>query len=86
MGKKIKKITNDQLAKVKDLQNEINKLLLNIGNAELVKVQLTNKHVELKQEWDDLTKLLEEVYGSVNISLEDGSISELKESKDKPEV
>ena len=86
MGKKIKKITNDQLAKVKDLQHEINTLLLNIGNTELVKVQLTNKHVELKQEWDDLTKLLEEEYGSVNISLEDGSISELKESKDKPEV
>tara|TARA_R110000803_G_scaffold176749_2_gene239164 strand:- start:615 stop:875 length:261 start_codon:yes stop_codon:yes gene_type:complete len=86
MGKKIKKITDDQLAKVKDLQHEINTLLLNIGNAELVKVQLTNKHVELKQEWDDLTKLLEEEYGSVNISLEDGSISELKESKDKPEV
>ena len=42
---KAKKLTSKELAKVKELQGEINNLLMSIGNAELVKNQLVNKHV-----------------------------------------
>ena len=79
MAKKAKKITAKELTEVKELQNNINTLLMNIGNAELVKNQLVSKHVKLQADWSSVSKALEDKYGSVNISLEDGVISPLKE-------
>ncbi len=54
---------------------------MNIGNAELVKNQLVSRHTELQAEWKDMSVALEEKYGSVNISLEDGTISDIEEEK-----
>ena len=72
---KAKKLTTKELTEVKDLQNQINTTLMNIGNAELVKNTLVEKHTELQAQWKDMTQNLEEKYGSVNISLEDGAIT-----------
>ena len=41
---KSKKISKKELNEVKELQNQINTLLMNIGNAELVKNQLVSRH------------------------------------------
>ena len=76
------KITDDQLTAVKELQSEINNCLLNIGNSELIKTQLISKQMELQQDWKTLTEALEKEYGSVNINIDDGTISKLEE---KPE-
>jgi|TARA_R110002072_G_scaffold76093_1_gene178788 hypothetical protein len=78
MAKKSKKISSKELTEVKELQNQINTLLMNIGNAELVKNQLVSKHSELQVEWKTLSESLETKYGSVNISLEDGAISDIE--------
>ena len=80
-SKKAKKISEKELEEVKVKQNEINTLLMNIGNAELVKNQLVSRHTELQAEWKDMSVALEEKYGSVNISLEDGTISDIEEEK-----
>jgi hypothetical protein len=72
---KAKKLSAKELKDVKELQNEINNLLMNIGNAELVKNQLITKHVDAQGAWKVMTSNLEKKYGSVNISLEDGSLS-----------
>lgn len=78
---KAKKISKKELEEVKDLQNQINTLLMNIGNAELVKNQLITTHTEATENWKAVSKSLEDKYGSVNISLEDGTISEIAEEK-----
>jgi len=78
MTKKSKKISSKELTEVKELQNQINTLLMNIGNAELVKNQLVSKHLELQAEWKTVSESLETKYGSVNISLEDGAISDIE--------
>jgi len=83
---KAKKLTSKELGEVKELQGEINNLLMNIGNAELVKNQLINKHVVKQGEWKVLTSDLEEKYGQVNISLEDGSLSPIEEKDEEPKV
>ena len=83
---KAKKLTSKELEDVKELQSEINNLLMNIGNAELVKNQLVNKHVVKQGEWQVLTSTLEEKYGQVNISLEDGSLSPMKEEEKEPKT
>jgi len=52
-------------------------------NQELIKNQLASRHTELQAEWKDMTISLEEKYGSVNISLEDGSITEVEEKEEE---
>ena len=83
---KAKKLTSKELDDVKELQSDINNLLMNIGNAELVKNQLVNKHVVKQGEWQVLTSTLEEKYGQVNISLEDGSLSPMEEEVKEPKT
>ena len=79
--KKSEKLTAEELEKVKSLQNQINNVLLNIGNQELIKNELTSKHAELASDWKEMSASLEKKYGSVNISLDDGTISEVKEEQ-----
>jgi hypothetical protein len=83
---KAKKLTSKELKEVKELQSEMNNVLLNIGNAEVVKNQLINKHVVKQGEWKVLTSDLEEKYGQVNISLEDGALSPAKEKEVREEA
>jgi hypothetical protein len=78
---KSKKISKKELSEVKELQNQINTLLMNIGNAELVKNQLVSRHAELQVEWKTVSESLEKKYGSVNISLEDGTISDIEKEE-----
>tara|TARA_B100000780_G_scaffold240031_1_gene181960 strand:- start:220 stop:486 length:267 start_codon:yes stop_codon:yes gene_type:complete len=82
-----KKINPEQLKEVQELQGKLNQVLANIGNAEVVKGQMIENHAAIQAEWKELTSKLEEEYGSVNISLEDGSISDLpKEAVEEAEV
>jgi predicted DNA binding CopG/RHH family protein len=80
---KTKKVTAKELAQVKELQSTINTVLVNLGNADVVKAQLLTKHEEAQADWKKMTTELEKKYGNVNISLEDGSISEVKEKEAK---
>jgi hypothetical protein len=81
--KKAEKLTAKELEEVKNLQNEINRVVLNICNQELIKNQLASRHTELQAEWKDMTISLEEKYGSVNVSLEDGTITEVAEKEEE---
>ena len=76
---KVKKLTQQELKDLVNLQSEINDLLLNIGNIELVKNQLVNKHHELQIVWKTMTNSLEEKYGSVSINLENGLLTSNEE-------
>ncbi len=80
---KTKKVTAKELAQVKELQSTINTVLVNLGNADVVKAQLLTKHEEAQADWKKMTTELEKKYGNVNISLEDGSISAVKEKEGK---
>jgi|TARA_R110000868_G_scaffold25326_5_gene98766 cell division septal protein FtsQ len=78
---KTKKLSSKELESIKDLQNRINTVVMNLGNAVIVQDQLTTSHVELQAEWKKETAKLEKKYGNVNISLEDGTVSEIKEEE-----
>ena len=83
---KAKKLTSKELKEVKELQSEMNNVLLNIGNAEVVKNQLVSKQAKHQVLWDAITSKLEKKYGSVNISLEDGALSPAKEKEVREEA
>lgn len=78
MAKKAKKISAKELESIKGLQEKINTVIMNLGNAAVVSNQLTTTHVTLQAEWKVETSKLEKKYGNVNISLEDGTISEIE--------
>jgi len=80
MAKKAKKISAKELEGIKSLQEKINTVIMNLGNAAVVQNQLTSTHVGLQGEWKEETSKLEKKYGNVNISLEDGAISEIEEA------
>ena len=44
MAKKTKKISKEELETLTELQKEVNNILAQIGNAEIVKSQLLDKH------------------------------------------
>ena len=77
--KPVSKIADKQLQELKELQLKLNNILLNLGNAEVAKQSMLTAHIGLKLEWETMTKSLEEEYGQVNISLEDGTISPIEE-------
>jgi|TARA_R110000782_G_scaffold70527_1_gene141670 hypothetical protein len=80
MGKvRVKKLKASELTEVKEQQEKLNNLLLNIGNAEAVKSQLVSQHLELQNAWNKLTVDLEKKYGQVNISLVDGTLTPVEE-------
>jgi|TARA_R110002050_G_scaffold106352_2_gene216260 hypothetical protein len=83
---KAKKVSDKELEGIRDLQQRINTVVMNLGNAVIVQNQLTSSHVELQKEWKKETGKLEKKYGNVNISLEDGVISEIKEEEEVAEL
>ena len=78
---KAKKVSDKELEGIRDLQQRINTVVMNLGNAVIVQDQLTTSHVELQAEWKKETAKLEKKYGNVNISLEVGTVSEIKEEE-----
>ena len=77
-------ITADQLDKIKKQQEEISSLLRDIGYIETQKHSLNHKYAGVVQSMEEYKVELEKEYGAVNISLEDGVCTPIKE-KEKSE-
>jgi vacuolar-type H+-ATPase subunit D/Vma8 len=77
---KAKKITKDELSKVQELQNSLNQTIQNIGLLEAQKHGLLHEIAEHNKEIEEFKAKLESKYGSVNISLEDGTYTKIEEN------
>ena len=76
--KSTKKIKAAELKQLQELQGGINNALSNLANIEVAKHELLHDHSKMKAEMNELTASLQKTYGEVNISLQDGSISEIE--------
>lgn len=74
------KLTEEELKNVVDIQQKINGITLNIGNAEVTKQVMLVEYSKLKIEWEAIAKTMEEKYGQVNVDLTDGSVSPIDPS------
>lgn len=74
----VKKITDDQLKKITGQQNKLTQLLTNVGVLEVQKRNLTSDIKKLSEEIEQTKKELEEEYGTVNINLQDGTITPIQ--------
>lgn len=74
------KLTVEELENLVNVQQKINNVTLNLGNAELAKQSMIAHYSEVKAEWDIIAKTLEDKYGQVNVNLADGTISPIDPS------
>ena len=70
------KIKEDQLKKLQEFVGTINNLQLQVGGFELQKHQALHQISEFQGQLNVYQKELEDEYGKVLISLQDGTISE----------
>ena len=79
-GIKPEKITNDQLRRVQDTVNNMNRTQLEIGSMELKKHELMHGVAGLREELTTLQKDFEKEYGTFDINIQDGTINYPKEN------
>jgi hypothetical protein len=75
------KIKEEQLKKIQEQQAAVNKILNEVGYLEANKHGLLHELAGVNEGIEDFKKQLEEEYGAVNINLEDGTYTEIKEEE-----
>ena len=74
-GIKPEKITEEQLKKVQDTVNNINRAQLEIGSIELKKHEMMHQIAGLRDELTLLQGEFEKDYGTFDINIQDGTIN-----------
>lgn len=77
-----KKITEKQLETIVKGQKELNNLLVNIGVLESQKHGLLHQIAEVNKFNEEFKSSLQEMYGAININLEDGSYTVVEDTKE----
>tara|TARA_E500000305_G_scaffold47564_2_gene37168 strand:- start:743 stop:991 length:249 start_codon:yes stop_codon:yes gene_type:complete len=77
------KITEEELKQAKKQQEDLQKVILDIGVIETKKHAMLHKIADINTDIEELKKVLEEKYGHVNINLEDGTYTEVENEEDK---
>ena len=80
-GIKPEKITEEQLSKVQDTVNNINRAQLEIGSVELKKHELMHNIAGLREALTLLQKEFEKEYGTFDINIQDGTINYEEDGK-----
>jgi len=74
---KAKKIKKEELELVNEQQNKLNELLKHLGILDVEKINTHSVIKKLSDEIQETKEQLEKTYGSVNIDLQTGKISEI---------
>ena len=77
---KAEKITDEQLKKVQDTVNGINRTQLEIGSMEIKKHEMMHRVAGLRDELTVLQSEFEKEYGTYDINIQDGTINYSKEN------
>ena len=76
-SKEVSKITNEQLEVITKHRKDLNKSLTNIGFLETQKHSLLHEYAGIVDDIEKYKKELEDVYGAININIEDGTYTEI---------
>ena len=75
------KIKEEELNQILDMQKKFAAIRNDLGVLVIRKQELLKAQDVLVEENNNIMKGLEDIYGKVNINLEDGSYEEIKEEK-----
>jgi len=73
------KIKEEELLLIQEQQKQLNELVHNIGLLESQKHGLLHEIAGVNKDIEDYKEVLEAEYGAINIDLEDGTYTEIKE-------
>ena len=73
------KIKEEELKLIQEQQKKLNELVNNIGLLESQKHGILHEIAGVNKEVEDYKEILEAEYGAINIDLEDGTYTEIKE-------
>lgn len=76
------KIKEEQLKKIQEQQAAVTKILNEVGYLEANKHGLLHELAGVNEGIEEFKKELEEEYGAVNINLEDGTYTEIKQEEE----
>ena len=79
-GIKPEKITEDQLKKVQDVINEINRSQMEIGQMETKKHAIAHHITVLQETVGEIRDEFEKEYGTADVNIQDGTINYPKEN------
>ena len=79
-GIKPEKITDEQLNKVQDTVNNLNRSQLEIGSMEVKKHEIMHQIAGLRDELTVLQGEFEKAYGTYDVNIQDGTINYPKEN------
>jgi len=79
------KVTEEQLAKVKEQQTSMANLLRDVGFVENQKHVLLHEYAGISQQMEEYKKELEKEYGAISIDLETGEYTEIEASEEVKE-
>ena len=74
-GPKPEKITDEQLKKVQETVNTMNRTQIEIGGMELRKHEVLHQLAGVKDELAELQDELKKEYGTVDVNINDGTIN-----------
>jgi hemerythrin len=77
-SKEVSKITDEQLEVITNHQKDLNKSLTNIGYVETQKHSLLHEYAGLVDDIEKYKKELEDIYGAININIEDGTFTKIE--------
>ena len=80
-SKEVSKITSEQLEVITKHQKDINKSLTNIGFLETQKHGLLHDYAGIVEDVEKYKKELEDIYGAININIEDGTYTEIEKEE-----
>jgi len=80
---KAKKISEEQLQKLQEFVSVVNKAQNELGGIEMQKHSLLHQIAAVQEDFGQFQKDLEEEYGKVSISIEDGSLKPIEEKTDE---
>jgi len=83
-SKEVSKITDEQLEVITKHQKDLNKSLTNIGFLETQKHSLLHEYAGIVDDIEKYKKELEDVYGAININIEDGTYTKFKKKNSGP--
>ena len=78
------KITEEELKTIQDQQDKVNQILNRVGYLESQKHGLLHELAAVNKEIEDFKAVLEKEYGAVNISIADGTYTEIEQEEETP--
>ena len=81
MNQEASKITDEQLEVITNHQKDLNKSLTNIGFLETQKHSLLHEYAGIVDDIEKYKKELEDVYGAININIEDGTYTKIEKEE-----